>query len=108
MSVIGSAARMTVRMPAPGSLHPRTHEVIEDAAVGEEERGIEAHDHDARDPLPLGVAREVVIAADSRHPSEFGAVRPPRLVHEREEREPDRHEDAREHAEHEHADEGRE
>ena len=98
MSVIGSAAMTTQRVPS-ASASARTR-VAEAVGVGEEQRGVEAVQDQAGDQRRVRVAAGVVVALEVLDAAEHGVVRVPGAADEVEQAQRDRDPDTPQHAEH--------
>ena len=98
MSVIGSAAT-TIQRHVAGA-RQRADPLAEVVGVGEEERRVEAVEHESRDAAGVGIALGVVVALEVVDPAEHRVVRAPGPADEVQQRESDRDPDAPEHAEH--------
>ena len=98
MSVIGSAAT-TIQRHVAGT-RERADALAEVVGVGEEERRVEAVQHESRDAAGVGIALGVVVALEVVDPAEHRVVRAPGPADEVQQRERDRDPDAPEHAEH--------
>ena len=81
MSVIGSAAT-TIQRTSASALKSST-ELPERVGVGEEQRGVEAEQHQARDARALRVPLDVVVALQAVDANQLGGVRRPGAADER-------------------------
>ena len=97
-SVIGSAAT-TIQRGRGSARGQRADLVAERPRVGEDQRRVEAEDHQPGQPLGVRVSSQVVVAGQAGDPAEHRLVGPPGPAEHVEDRQRDRDRDARQHAE---------
>ena len=98
MSVTGSAATTTHFVGVGASAIASQDVLAEDLGIGEEQGRVPAEEHQARNALRLGMARDVVVALEPVDTAEHGIVGPPGAPDEAEQRQRDGDEDALDHA----------